>query len=555
MNPEEIHRLVEEYRDGTLSAADARLLAETIRRGAAVAETVHRELAFSGHLGQAVDGADDEAFARSFAERLQAERGGSEFVRAFEKRSSSRLGARTRRVASPRSSAVPFLVAAALALAVVGLVLYTAKQPPVKSVAVQTAPTPPPPEEPKVAPEPPVPTPVPPVRKPEELKTVAPPPVAPVPPAKPEPPPAPVPVPPVEGPKPAPTRTTEVAPSTAVAKIDRVEGEVFVVVEGERKPAHVGQSLPPGVGVSTGLAKSGASLVLSDGTRFSLGADAGVREIAKGPRGTRVALTVGTLVADVAKQPADQPLVFATPHGEARVLGTVLRLVVDSTLTRLEVKEGKVRLTRDGKSVDVGAGQFAVAGAGMSLAARSVSPDEIVLYPQDAKVTGAEWSLQRDPKALMGVVLEAGTTAFKVTDHVQTRPSYATYTFFAPADKEYRLWMRLTSQEKGDPWTRDMVTIEPTRATMNQKSPFFGAAPTTAWVVTGLSTTAGYTWISATGEAGRVEPPLVVKFQETGLQTVRLYVGQPWARVDAIWFSATQKTRPPAKQLPPLSEK
>ncbi len=556
MNPEEIHRLVEEYRDGTIPAADARRLAEAIRRDPAVAAAVRKALAFSGHLGQAVDPAGDESFARSFAERLQAERGGAEFVNAFEKRSSShRLTSRSRRIRRASPSLVPFLVAAAFVLAVVGLVVYTAKQPVPREVAQQTPPPPPPPEEPKPAPEPPKQAPEPPKPAPEEPRIVAPPNPTPRPPSKPQTAPAPVPAPPVEPPKPAPVKPTEVAPASAVAKIDRIEGDVFVVVDGERKPARAGQPLLPGMGVVSGLGQSGASLVLADGTRFGIGADAALREIVKGPRGTRVLLNAGTLVADVSKQPAEQPLVFATPHGEARVLGTVLRLIVDFALTRLEVKEGKVRLTRDGKSVDVAAGQYAVAGKDQPLIARSVSPDEIVLIPQQAKLTGAEWSLQPDPKSLSRMVLEAGATAFKVTDHVETRPSYATFTFYAPADKEYRIWIRTMSQEKGDPWNRDMVTIEPTRVTMSQKSPFFGAAPTTAYVVTGVSATPGYSWISGHGEEGKVEPPLIVKFHETGFQNIRLYVGQPWVRIDAIWLSATQKTRPSAKQVPPTSEK
>jgi hypothetical protein len=553
MNPEEIQRLVEEYRDGTLSAADARRLADAIRQDPGVASAVQRAMAFSGQLGQALDGAGDEAFARSFAERLQAERGGADFVSAFEKRTSHRLTARNRRIRRSTPSLIPFLVAAAFALAVAGLVIYTAKPPPPKEVAQQLPPPPPPDEAPKTAPEPPTPPPEPPRPAPEEPKTVAPP--TPPPPAKPTPAREPAPLQPVEEPKPAPPKSTEVAPATAVAKLDRIEGDVFVLVDGERKAAHVGQPLLPGMGVATGLGKSGAGLLLSDGTRFGIGPDAALREIAKGPRGTRVTLNAGTLLADVSKQPAEQPLVFATPHGEARVLGTVLRLIVDFAFTRLEVKEGKVRLTREGKSVDVSAGQYAVAGKELPLVARSVSPDEIVLIPQQAKLTGAEWTLVPDQKSLSRMVLEAGATAFKVTDHVETRPSYATFTFYAPAEKEYRIWIRAMSQEKGDPWNRDMVTIEPTRVTMSQKSPFFGAAPTTAYVVTGVSATPGYTWISGHGEEGKVEPPLIVKFHETGFQNIRVYVGHPWVRIDAIWLSATQKTRPAAKLLPPTSEK
>jgi len=97
-----------------------------------------------------------------------------------------------------------------------------------------------------------------------------------------------------------------------------------------------------------------------------------------------------------------------------------------------------------------------------------------------------------------------------------------------------------------------MVTLEPTRAVLSQKSPFFGALPTTAYVFTGVAVTPGYTWMNGHGEEAKAEaPPLTVKFAETGWQNLRVYVGHPWVRVDTIWLSATQKTRPSAKQAPP----
>jgi hypothetical protein len=328
----------------------------------------------------------------------------------------------------------------------------------------------------------------------------------------------------------------------AVATIDRVEGQVS---------AKVGQDAAPGFRVG----KGSAHVLFADGTRLTVGSDGVVREIAKGPKGVRVDLAQGTVTADVAKQPAEQPFTFVTPHGEARVIGTVLRLVVEAGMTRLEVREGRVQLVRDGKTTTVLAGQYAAAGSGLPLAPRPLSPDEIVLLPHEARLTGTEWTLKPEPRATTGQVLEAGTAPFKVTDHVETRPSYATYTFFAPAGKEYRIWIRLTSQEKGDPWTRDMVTIEPRRAVMNQKSPFFGTAPTNAWVVTGAAATSGFTWVSGSGEEARLkEPPLTVKFNETGFQDIRLFVGHPWVRVDAIWLSATQKTRPNAKAVAPAEK-
>lgn len=542
MNPEELHVLIEEYRDGTITVADAKRLADAIRGDRDVADRVRRELSFSGHLAQAIGGEDDAAFSRSFAERLNAERGGAEFVSAFEKR--IRPTARTRRPSPPSASPAPYILAAGLLLAVLAMLMTRIGRPaPIVEEVRHEVPLP------AATREDPEPVPLPevvPAPKPQEPKPVEPVPLPP--PVEPEEPEEPRPAPPEapkEKPKPEPTRVVK----TVIALLDKVEGDVRV----DGKPAASGQEID---NVATGPTKSRASVVLADGTRFSLEPDAVVREIVRGPKGTRILLSQGTLTADVARQPADQPLVIATPQAEARVLGTVFRLVVDAASTRLEVREGKVRLTRESKAVDVAAGQFATAGAGLPFAARSLSPDEIVLHAPQAKLTGAEWTLIRDVRSLAGVVMEAGQVPFKVVDHVETRPSYATFTFFAPADKEYRIWLRATSFEKGDPWNRDMVTIEPTRATLSQKSPFFGAAPTTAYVFTGVATTPGYTWMSGHGEEAKMDtPPLTVKFAETGRQNVRLYVGHPWVRVDTLWLSATQKTRPAAKQLPPPTEK
>ncbi len=67
-------------------------------------------------------------------------------------------------------------------------------------------------------------------------------------------------------------------------------------------------------------------------------------------------------------------MVVASPHGEARILGTTLRLSVQSgpkSQTRLDVLEGKVRLqSADGGSVDVPGGHTAVLAEGIELAAR-----------------------------------------------------------------------------------------------------------------------------------------------------------------------------------------
>lgn len=87
--------------------------------------------------------------------------------------------------------------------------------------------------------------------------------------------------------------------------------------------------------------------------------------------GKRFDLRAGKLEATVSRQRPFQPMVLITPQAEARVLGTKFMLTATTNATRLEVAEGKVKLTRisDGEAVKVPAGHYAVAGKGVELTA------------------------------------------------------------------------------------------------------------------------------------------------------------------------------------------
>lgn len=91
--------------------------------------------------------------------------------------------------------------------------------------------------------------------------------------------------------------------------------------------------------------------------------------------GKRCALRRGTLEAEVAPQAPDRPLVVLTPHAEVRVLGTRFVVAVEPDRTRVDVREGRVRLTRarDQATVEVGAGQRAVASPAEGAAPAVVS--------------------------------------------------------------------------------------------------------------------------------------------------------------------------------------
>jgi hypothetical protein len=255
---------------------------------------------------------------------------------------------------------LPLSIAAGLLLAALAIVFYPREKP--AEVVFQP---PPPVVEPKPAPRPPDPVPAPP-----PPPVVAPKPV-PVPAPTPIPVPEPVPAPaPVEKPKdpepPAPTPLPASRETVAVmAQIDSVQGEVAVQTDNGRIPAKVELGLIPGQEIFTGGKSSYVVIKVLDGTRIHLSADASLRLVSdvKAGAGRGFLLSRGMLRAEVAKQPAGAPMIFATPGADARVLGTELVLFAGADSTRLEVRTGKVRLTRrdDGMSVDVAAGGAATA--------------------------------------------------------------------------------------------------------------------------------------------------------------------------------------------------
>lgn len=160
-----------------------------------------------------------------------------------------------------------------------------------------------------------------------------------------------------------------------VAKVERVEGEVYLLAEGKRIPLTAPRDLLAGQGLEAAAGANRAALSFPDKTRAELGPGTAVREV-KVEGGKRIFIERGSVRAEVAKQPKDQPMIFATPHGEVKVLGTTLRITVDlgeAGSTRVEVIEGKVQL-KDlaGRTVDVPSGHYAVAATGAEIAAKPI---------------------------------------------------------------------------------------------------------------------------------------------------------------------------------------
>jgi hypothetical protein len=385
--------LLSDYLDGTLDAAGRAELASMVDADPARRETFvtmvreHRLLA--AELG---DPAPD-----AFARRVMSEvdKGRSQFVRAVMADLKGRKpgGKRPpspgpRRTFPPQGDRGPGWVlwaslAAGLIVVLVFLLLGTGGDDPArtdrhiakdvpKPVKVEPAP------EPRPAPEvvketPPAPAPKPDVPAPPKPEPKAPEaPVAVTPAPKPEPVPAPAPKPEPAAPDKAPATVAE------AATLESVEGDVAVA-----GAAATPGPLTTGFTLETKGEKSAAVFRYPDGTRVEVAALSKVQD--EPTRPGHVLTVSGVIVAEVAKQPADKPMLFLTAHAEARVLGTKLRIETAGDSTRLDVTEGRVRLTRlkDKASVDVATGHHAIASPSGALASKltRASTALVALYP------------------------------------------------------------------------------------------------------------------------------------------------------------------------------
>lgn len=188
----------------------------------------------------------------------------------------------------------------------------------------------------------------------------------------------------------------EKATRAAVARLEGIQGDVHIIRGGEKIPVQDGQDLLSGERLETVGVSSRAAVVFPDHTRIELWPGTALEGI-RIENGKRIGVLHGALTADVAKQPAGKPLVISTPQGEATVLGTTLRIVVEGAglegSTRLDVTEGRVRLSRkrDGKEVYVRSGHTAVAAEGVLLSARRIAFGSNLLVNAGFENDGQGW--------------------------------------------------------------------------------------------------------------------------------------------------------------------
>ena len=350
---EHIQELWTQYLSGEdLAPGDERELLAALRADPDLRAKLFADERLDGMLHAAGRGNEDaDSFSRSVSDRLAAEGSGRKFISGVRKKvqveaeqrqpaSSTRTTRSLRR--SRRSieawSPAALAVAAIAALVVLGIVFHVMTQKPPPDVAE---------------------------KPPEKIQPV------------------PLPAPPI-----APVATGKI-----IGKLAKVEGDVVAIVKEKRSPAISGQDIVADQGLELG-ANAYANVALPDGTRIDVKPRTAIRQIADNENGKRIVLSAGSLDASVAKQLPDRPLIIETPNAELKVIGTKFSVLAAAASTRLDVREGKVRLTRtaDNAAVEVTSGQYVLAEGTLELSVRKFGPPGGVITTKTGPIDSLAFS-------------------------------------------------------------------------------------------------------------------------------------------------------------------
>ncbi|MBI2928012.1 MAG: FecR domain-containing protein, partial [Verrucomicrobia bacterium] len=145
-------------------------------------------------------------------------------------------------------------------------------------------------------------------------------------------------------------------------------GEMSIERGTEMIPASVGTRLQRADMLRTGIDSSAAIAFGPEKTRIAVHEGTELK-LASLANGKQFDLRAGKTEATVARQRPFKPLLVRTPQAEARVLGTKFTLTATTNATRLDVAEGRVRLTSTSTNqhVDVPKDHYAIAAVNVTL--------------------------------------------------------------------------------------------------------------------------------------------------------------------------------------------
>ena len=170
--------------------------------------------------------------------------------------------------------------------------------------------------------------------------------------------------------------TPDGALDALTVRVVEVGGQADLMLAAGVHAIQRGERITPGRTIRTGDDQSFLVLEYPDHTRLELGAATTLTLSAneEGPARKRVALEAGSMVAEVAPQPAGQPMVVASARGELRVTDTRLLLASASPeRSRLDLARGQgLVFGADGVGVRIDAGQSAFVSAAEAVEVRAL---------------------------------------------------------------------------------------------------------------------------------------------------------------------------------------
>jgi len=166
--------------------------------------------------------------------------------------------------------------------------------------------------------------------------------------------------------------------------------------------------------------------------------------------------------------------------------------------------------------------------------------DDVTLLPIQGRIVGDDWQRIRDEEASSGLALQSATQEAKKA--LALPASYVHFSFFADGDKEYAI--RVQARGRVD----SAIVLEPVDAALVSPCFTYGPAGSRAFTFDGsglpasyASVEEGYWWVGRNGKGPLDRIPdltrAVVRFTQTGFQTLRLYVQGGPVRVEAIHLS------------------
>jgi len=175
--------------------------------------------------------------------------------------------------------------------------------------------------------------------------------------------------------------TISQTPEQIITELIELKGDIRIEREGGIVPAGRGTDIYPGDRLVTNEGAS-ATLKYKDENTVIGVAEKTVMTLQEEKGAKRIEIETGMIECSVAPQPLEKNMILTTPHAEVHVIGTTFSVLIDTKrgVTRTEVDTGKVSVTSrmDGQRITLSVGEYAEAGKGILLAAKSDNHVELL---------------------------------------------------------------------------------------------------------------------------------------------------------------------------------